>query len=108
MDSELGRDYMVALNRLTTLARVLAGTAHDVNNALQIIGGSAELLEGHADLPDAARRGLRRLQRQPARAASAVADVMRFSRDRGEVTTTISFKDVVIRAIAMRLFLVRR
>ena len=108
MDSELGPDDIVALNRLTTLAKVLAGTAHDVNNALQIIGGSAELLEGHADLPDAARRALRRIQSQSARAASAVADVMRFSRDRGEVTATISMKDVVIRAIAMRLFLVRR
>ena len=28
MDSELGPDDIVALNRLTTLARVLAGTAH--------------------------------------------------------------------------------
>ena len=108
MDAELGPDDIVALNRLTTLAKVLAGTAHDVNNALQIIGGSAELLEGHADLPDAARRALRRIQGQSARAASAVADVMRFSRDRGEVTATVSLKDVVIRAIAMRLFLVRR
>ena len=44
MDPELGPDDIVALNRLTTLAQVLAGTAHDVNNALQIIGGSAELL----------------------------------------------------------------
>jgi signal transduction histidine kinase len=108
MDPELGPDDVVALNRLTTLARVLAGTAHDVNNALQIIGGSAELLEGQADLPDAARRALRRIQSQSARAASAVADVMRFSRDRGDVTTTVPVKDVVIRAIAMRLFLVRR
>jgi signal transduction histidine kinase len=108
MDAELGPDDIVALNRLTTLAKVLAGTAHDVNNALQIIGGSAELLEGHADLPDAARRALRRIQGQSARAASAVADVMRFSRDRGEVTAAVSVKDVIIRAIAMRLFLVRR
>lgn len=108
MDAELGPDDIVALNRLTTLAKVLAGTAHDVNNALQIIGGSAELLEGHQDLPDAARRALRRIQSQSARAASAVADVMRFSRDRTDVTTPVSLKDVVIRAIAMRLFLVRR
>jgi signal transduction histidine kinase len=108
MDSELGPDDIVALNRLTTLARVLAGTAHDVNNALQIIGGSAELLEGQADLPDAARRALRRIQSQSARAASSVADVMRFSRDRGDVLAAVSLKDVVVRAIAMRLFLVRR
>ena len=108
MDPELGPDDIVALNRLTTLAKVLAGTAHDVNNALQIIGGSAELLEGQADLPDSARRALRRIQSQSARAASAVADVMRFARDRGDVTNAVSLKDVVIRAIAMRLFLVRR
>jgi signal transduction histidine kinase len=34
--------------------------------------------------------------------------VMRFSRDRGDATTTVPLKDVVIRAIAMRLFLVKR
>jgi len=108
MDPELGPDDIVALNRLITLARVLAGTAHDVNNALQIIGGSAELLEGRDDLPDPARRALRRIQSQSARAASAVSDVMRFARDRGDVTAVVSMKDVVIRAMAMRLFLVRR
>ena len=74
MDAELGPDDIVALNRLTTLAKVLAGTAHDVNNALQIIGGSAELLEGHADLPEAARRALRRIQGQSARAGGAGGD----------------------------------
>ena len=33
------------VNRLWTIARAFSNTAHDVNNALQVIAGSAELIE---------------------------------------------------------------
>ena len=61
---ESGFDDVISLNRLATVARVLSGTAHDVNNALQIIGGSAELLEGQPGLAEPARRALTRIRSQ--------------------------------------------
>ena len=36
-------EHHLTLNRLATIARLVAGAAHEVNNALQVIGGSAEL-----------------------------------------------------------------
>jgi signal transduction histidine kinase len=38
-------DDLITLNRSATVARLLAGVAHEVNNALQVIGGTAELLQ---------------------------------------------------------------
>ena len=35
-------EHHLTLNRLATIARLVAGAAHEVNNALQVSGGSAE------------------------------------------------------------------
>ncbi|MGQ0733330.1 MAG: sensor histidine kinase [Acidobacteriota bacterium] len=108
MQPDLSPDDIVALNRLTVIARVLAGTAHEVNNALQIIGGSAEHIEAQPDLTDSARRALQRIQAQSRRAAGAVADVMRFARERNERPVSTPLRDSVVKAVALRLFLIRR
>lgn len=106
--TELGPDDVVTLNRLATIARVLAGTAHDVNNALQIIGGSAELLEGQPDLTETQRRSLQRIRGQSARAAAAVEEVMHFARDRSDAFVDADLRAIVAKAVAMRAFLIRR
>lgn len=108
MRTELDPDELVALNRLALVARVLAGTAHDVNNALQIISGSAELLGGQDELSERARRAVQRIQAQATRAASVVDDVMRFARDRGEATGRVALRDAISRAVSMRAFQIRR
>lgn len=38
-------DDLIVLNRGATVARLLPGLAHEVNNALLVIAGTAELLE---------------------------------------------------------------
>ena len=43
-----GPTDLLTLNRAATVARLLAGVAHEVNNALQVIGGTTELLQDHA------------------------------------------------------------
>ena len=72
-------DMLVALSRSVTTGRLLSGVVHEVNNALLVISGTVELLEGQPDLPDAVVRGLERLRRQSARAASALGDVTSFT-----------------------------
>ena len=37
-------DDQLTLNRQATMARLVSGAAHEVNNALQVISGSVELL----------------------------------------------------------------
>lgn len=108
MSNHLGPDEVIILNRLATVARVLAGTAHDVNNALQIIGGSAEMLEAGDDLSDPGRRALQRIRNQAARAAALVEDLMLFARDRGEPSSRVSLKEIVSKALALRAFMIRR
>ena len=34
-------EHHLTLNRLATIARLVASAAHEVNNALQVIGGSS-------------------------------------------------------------------
>jgi len=65
-------EHYLTLNRLATIARLVAGAAHEVNNALQVIGGSAELLQNRSDLPEPVQRTLTRIRDQANRAASAM------------------------------------
>jgi two-component system NtrC family sensor kinase len=104
----LSPDEIIALNRLTLVARLVAGIAHDLNNALQIIGGSAELLAALPEMNEPARRAADRIQSQATRAAGVVNDLMQFARDRGDTVTTLSLRDVVSRSIQMRGFAARR
>ena len=55
-------EHHLTLNRLATIARLVAGAAHEVNNALQVIGGSAELLQNRTDLPEPVQKTLTRIR----------------------------------------------
>jgi C4-dicarboxylate-specific signal transduction histidine kinase len=105
---ESGPDDAIALNRLSTVARVLPGTAHDVNNALQIIGGSAELLENQGGLTDAAKRALARIRTQAARAAGLLDELSQFARDREELPARVALREVIVKAAAFRGLMIRR
>jgi signal transduction histidine kinase len=108
MPPELSPDDIVALNRLTLVSRLLSGTAHEINNALMIIGGSAELLAGLQEMNDPARRAVDRIQTHASRAAGAIHELMQFARDRGQPAGRLSLRDVVARAVQMRGFAARR
>lgn len=108
MTDDLDPDDLIALNRLTTVARVLAGTAHEVNNALQIIAGSAEMLGHQADLADATRRAVQRIQAQTTRAAETVNGVMQFARGESAPAADVSVRTILAKALALRAYQVRR
>ena len=59
-------EHHLTLNRLATIARLVAGAAHEVNNALQVIGGSAELLQNRTDLPETVQKTLTSIRAQAA------------------------------------------
>lgn len=108
MSSEPDLDDLIARNRLATVARVLSGTAHDVNNALQIIGGSAELLENHPGLTDGAKRALARIRAQSVRAGALIEELTRFAKGREEPTVRVALKDIVHKAVSLRTLMIRR
>jgi C4-dicarboxylate-specific signal transduction histidine kinase len=79
-----GRDLAVGdlayLNRMTTVGQVLPNVAHELNNALQVIGGVVELLGMQADLPADAREKMARISVQSNRATEMLRDLVTFAR----------------------------
>jgi signal transduction histidine kinase len=98
----------IAQNRLITVARVLSATVHDVNNALQIIGGSAELLENQPALTEAGRRATTRIRAQAARAAGLLEELSALAKSGGEGVARVSLREVVNRALVFRALMIRR
>lgn len=97
-------DDQFTLNRQATVARLVSGAAHEVNNALQVISGSVELLMAAPDLPDSVRQGLERIASHSARAAAAMTGVTALSRPVGEGRAPLDMRDVVARAAALKRF----
>jgi two-component system, NtrC family, C4-dicarboxylate transport sensor histidine kinase DctB len=108
MSSELAPDDLISLNRLTTVARTLVGTAHALNNALQVIAGSAELLTQQKDLGDGSRRAVDRIQQQTARAAETLSELMQFARDAQNTRGQLALRAIAAKAVSLRAFSARR
>ncbi len=102
------RDVLVALNRSATIARLLSGAVHDVNNALQVIAGSVELLEQQPGLPQAVAKSLDRIKRQSERAAGALAELQAFTKASLEGRERVSLRECVRQAIALRRYAAAR
>lgn len=101
-------DVLIGLNRSATIARLLSGTVHDVNNALQVIAGSLELIEGRTDLPDAVVRALARMRNQSTRAAEALDRVTSFTRAPLDERTVVDLRELVGACVALREFAIKR
>jgi len=102
-------EHYLTVNRLATIARLVAGAAHEVNNALQVIGGSAELLQNRTDLPEPVQKTLARIREQAERAASAMTGVVVLSRPQPDgATQALDLCDVATRAVDLRRYSIGR
>jgi signal transduction histidine kinase len=108
MATNPGTEDLVTLNRSATVARLVAGVFHELNNFLQVIGGLAELLQDTPGLPAAVADGLRRIHGQNAKAGSAIAEVMAFARQKADARGRVNMRDLVSRAVALRSFAIGR
>lgn len=98
----------VTLNRAVTVARLLSGVAHEVNNALQVIGATTELLQGTPGLSASVQKELERIAVQNARAAAAISEVVLFARQKLDVRGRVNLREVATRCVALRSFVVSR
>jgi signal transduction histidine kinase len=103
-----GQDDLVTLNRSATIARLVAGVCHELNNSLQVIGGLAELLQDTPGLPGSVAEGLRRIHGQNAKAGSAVAEIMAFMRQKADAPGRVNMRDLTTRAVGLRAFAIGR
>jgi signal transduction histidine kinase len=108
-DSTLpARDVLVALNRSATTARLLSGVIHEVNNALQVISGTVELLQTRPDVPASMNPALDRLSKQSARAAHVLADVLVFTRASATERVRVNIREVAEHSLGLRAFSIKR
>jgi len=98
----------MALNRCATAARLLSSAVHDVNNALQVISGTVELLESRPGLDEALAGALDRVKNQSARAASALGDVLVYTKAPLEESAPVNLRETAAHAVALRTFAARR
>ena len=103
-----GHEDLVTLNRSATVARLVAGVFHELNNSLQVIGGLAELLQDSPGIPPSVAEGLRRIHGQNAKAGVAIAEVMAFSRQKSDVRGRVNMRDLTTRAVSLRTFAIGR
>jgi C4-dicarboxylate-specific signal transduction histidine kinase len=101
-------DDHLTLNRLSTVTRLVAGASHEVNNALQVISGTVELLLGSSDLPEPVTQALERIGAQSARAAVAMAGVTALSRSVADASAPLDLGAVVSKAAALRRYSIGR
>lgn len=101
---------LVTLNRAATVARLVSGVFHDLNNHLLVIGGTVELLTDTPGLPDAAVKGLARILSANARATGSIGEAMRFMRQKsdGGGTGAVNLRDLVNHALALRAYAISK
>jgi signal transduction histidine kinase len=99
---------LIALNRSATVARLLSSAVHEVNNALQVISGTVEILESRPEIDPQLARSLERLRTQSARAAGALADVLVFTKAPIEEQVPVNVRDIASHSVGLRTFAARR
>jgi nitrogen fixation/metabolism regulation signal transduction histidine kinase len=104
----LSDEELEELNRVWTVARIFSSTAHDVNNALQVISGSAELLEARGDLDPLTLRRIQAIRNQTARATEAIDRLLTYTRQPPGAIQAVDIAPIVTAAIAMRSFTLKR
>ena len=97
------RDQLVHSERLSAIGELVAGVAHEINNPLQTIVGTVELMSDEATTPTL-HRDLDVVRREASRAGQIVRNLLSFVRrsapDRGQ----IDLNDVVRAVLQLREF----
>ena len=105
--SGLPPEWFARANRLAIVTALLSTTVHEVNNALQVISGSAELLAPGATSDVVARRS-DAIGSQARRASALLAELSAFARDDTPEIERADLGQIARRALAMRQYTLAR
>ncbi len=94
--------HLVRQERLAAVGQLVSGVAHEVNNPLQAILGSTELLQRQGGLPDGARDEVAFVQAQAIRVRSIVRGLQRFSDPKLTPPEAVGLRDVIDEVLALR------
>ncbi len=101
-------DQLRQINRLATMAQMVAGLAHELNNSLQVVGGLVELLGDGAGLPPDAQVRVRKIGGQTEKASSAIRQVLAYARESQAAAGRSDLGAVAGKALALRAYHLER
>lgn len=99
---------LLQINRLATSARLVAGLAHELNNALQVVGGTVELLGDRADIPTDARARIHKIAGQAEKAGAAIRQVLAFTDEGAGQPGRVDLGALIQQAVAVRRYSIGR
>ena len=101
------RDQLVHTERLSAMGALVAGVAHEINNPLQTILGSAEVLLEEQAVPSG-RRELELVRREAGRAAQIVRNLLSFVRRTAPDRVVVDLNAIVATTVELRHYHLER
>ncbi|MGE0042571.1 MAG: sensor histidine kinase [Vicinamibacterales bacterium] len=95
---------LITLNRLALSGAFVSGLAHELNNPLQVVNGTVELLLARSDIAPDVRTKLERVANQVHRASGTILDVLGFVRDRTAVPVRVDIRTVIDQVMTLRRY----
>jgi C4-dicarboxylate-specific signal transduction histidine kinase len=93
---------VVRQERLAAVGLLVSGVAHELNNPLQAILGTLELLERQTDLPPDAREEIAFVKTQSGRAREIIRNLSRFSSQQSGPPSSVDLRDVITEVVQLR------
>jgi len=93
---------VVRQERLAAVGVLVSGVAHELNNPLQAILGTAELLERHCGLGPDALEEVAFVKTQSGRAREIIRNLSRFSSQQSGPPTLVDLRDVIGEVVQLR------
>ncbi|MBA3640401.1 MAG: PAS domain S-box protein [Acidobacteria bacterium] len=98
------QEQLVHTERLSAIGELVAGVAHEINNPLQTVVGSVELMLEDPSAPPSIRRDLETVRREAGRAAQIVRSLLAFVRGGTPERTAVDLNQTVRETVALREF----
>ena len=103
---EVAGQQLLHSQKMTALGTLSAGVAHDFNNILSVIKGSAQIIEENLDKPDKVRARLDRIKMVVDQGAGTIRAMLGFSRESGQQPVLCDLRDIAedtVRLLGERL-----